>query len=376
MLEPMTPGAAVEPGVIDFGPFEAGEVRSQEAEPFAIEISPIAAAGDVFDFLVTADYPGGAAFDTLSLVVDRQRYLVWDPTQDQSSGRVIARTLDSLGYSGHFRRSIYYVDLERYSTCFVSLGVFGDKHVVLRNAPEVPKLITFLDAGGHLYLEGGDVWYYDPLHNAYDFAPHFEIEPKMDGYPDLATAVGQNETCMEDLALDYVGENAYIDRLDRLSGARVIFRNGNPDYGCGVGHDRNPGHTIGVSFELGGLSAGMRGSARREVLTRIMHFFMPAAVQDIGDESPVDPAARLILALESETFSADAARVRFSLAAPAPVAFDLFDVSGRSLWRARHASPAGTQTQRIPLTRLASGTYWVRLQAGKEDRVLRLVRVR
>ena len=71
-------------------------------------------------------------------------------------------------------------DMNMYSSIFVSLGTYPDNHTL--SIGEGQELADYLTAGGKLYMEGGDTWYYDdatPVHGL------FNIQGVEDGSSDL-----------------------------------------------------------------------------------------------------------------------------------------------------------------------------------------------
>lgn len=173
--------------------------------------------------------------------------LVINLDKNGNSAPVIVQTVNRLGIYADLTNEIP-DDLSLYSSIFVTLGIYNSNHVLTPS--EGQKLFSYLQAGGKLYLEGGDTWYYDPPTAVH---PLFGITGISDGAGDLDTIVGITGTFTEGIQFKYRGENNWIDRLQPNNGAITILRNNNPPYSCGIARIGNGFKTIGTSFEFGGL---------------------------------------------------------------------------------------------------------------------------
>jgi len=347
------------------GPIASGEVFRNDDDPFIVVTSPLIRPGYILDFTLTADYAGGSDITTFPVVVGKYNFLVWDPTGDQSSGPVIFETLQDLGYSGHYRQSIDFVDFEEYNTIFISLGVYANTYKIPYNGTTAPKILDYLDGGGCVYLEGGDVWAYDPVNGGYDFSPYFKLVPVIDGYPDLADIVGQPGTIAEGLRFAYEGENFYIDRLTRTGAGQEIFENSYPDYACGVAYDAGSYKTIGTSFEFAGLMPDNEHSTRHAWAGAVMDFFMPETLADVPDDGRL-AADGFTLTRIAPTPLSGPGHFRFALPREMPVRITLHDVSGRlveTLFSGRR--PAGEHRLEISGAGLAPGLYFLRSESGE-----------
>lgn len=158
-------------------------------------------------------------------------------------------------------------DLNIYSAIFVCLGIFPNNHPL--SSTEGQVLADYLNAGGSLYMEGGDTWYFDPntpVHNM------FNINPIGDGYSDLSTIEGITGTPTEGMSFIYSGENEWIDRIDAISPAARIFENQSPQYGTCVAYNSGDYKTIGASHEFGGLDDGISPSTKEELMAEYLEF--------------------------------------------------------------------------------------------------------
>jgi PKD repeat protein len=217
-------------------------------------------------FLMTADL-GLQALDNFNLVIGQIPVAVIDLDGNHNSGPSIKSALVSNSVYAEYKTSMP-DDLSVYSTLFVCLGVSTNKHVLTTN--EGQKLAAFVDAGGRLYMEGGDTWYYDPKTAVH---PKFKANGVMDGTNDLGTENGQAGQFGEGLTFAYNGDNEYIDHLSASSPAFNLFKNASPLYISAVGYDAGTYRTIASAFEFSGLVNGDFPSTRNEYMRRIIEFF-------------------------------------------------------------------------------------------------------
>ncbi|MFN0058417.1 MAG: hypothetical protein ACKVX7_08165 [Planctomycetota bacterium] len=125
-------------------------------------------------------------------------------------------------------------EIAQYDACFVALGMYPNNHQL--SAVEGQLLADYLQAGGRVYLEGGDAFAYDPptAFHAVD-----GVTGLADGGDDLFWLVPQDSALGLDLtAFDdqpYTSENSWVDHL-APDGAQagIIWRNSASSYDCGV----------------------------------------------------------------------------------------------------------------------------------------------
>ncbi len=222
-------------------------------------------AEDAADPANTAYEPptGTHAFD----VVDAIDCVIWDADPLPSSGAAIASILDAKGISYDYTTSM--PNFGDYSAAFVCLGVYSQNYSLL--TIQANALVAYLDAGGSVYMEGGDCWAYDSARNIYN--PYFGVNGTQDGSGDLATVEGLAGTMCEGMSFTYAGPNSYIDHMEPLTGAVKIMKNAGDQAGCGIANEVRGYTTVGCSFEFGGLTDGASPSTKEELLSQILDFF-------------------------------------------------------------------------------------------------------
>jgi hypothetical protein len=285
VLETTDPSITIIDGSTIIGDVAPGEVVDTGADPFAFEVAADAPTGSIVELSLRAIFTGGETPSELALVIGKFDYLVWDPTGDQSSGPTIAATLEGWHYIGTSRDSLPLDRLDDYASLWVSCGMYPENFVVESTGPEGPAIVAFMAAGGSVYLEGGDIWAFDPQWGGYDFRPHFGIDATQDGSGDLVNVVGVTGQFSEGMNFVYAGENSYVDRLNPTAHGFAVLSNTSPAYHCGVAGDTGTYRTVGTSFELAGLLDGGGVSTKASLVRAVMDFFGIAA-KDImfGDD--------------------------------------------------------------------------------------------
>ena len=269
----------------NFGYLAIDSIRENTSDPYVISTDLYTPIGYRADFILIASE--GSFVDTFNfdLMVGSYDYLVWNPDPTPNSGETIDNILASLDFSGQYTTTIEQDDdLNVYKTIFVCTGVFPIKYVIMAESYEASMLVDYMYDGGRLYLEGGDVWCYDPSINfGYDFCWLFRIDPVSDGTGDMGPVVGQSGTFTEGMNFIYDGENAFMDRIDTMDTGVLIFKDGDNDYGCGIANDGGIYKTLGTSFQFGGLVDSGGVSTKTVLLDSIMQFFdvLPTGVEEI-----------------------------------------------------------------------------------------------
>ena len=175
---------------------------------------------------------------------------------------------------------------------FLFLGVFGfGNHILAEN--ETSELISLLENGGKIYMEGTDTWHFNPQTSLHDW---FGVEgipeaPLADG--DLGNIIGTEGSFTDGMAFEYMGENSFVDRL-LPSGGVSILQNVDPAYVTAVAYeDQNIYYrTIASTHQLGGLE----GTQFDDYINGIFEFFNDGSgieqpeclLGDINSDSYID----------------------------------------------------------------------------------------
>jgi PKD repeat protein len=217
-----------------------------------------------FSFNISADKDLSGT-STFIIVVGQIPVLIVDMDDNNNSSPAMATAFDGLGIA-YDEVSTMPDNLNLYSSVFVCLGIYSTNTVL--SATDGQKLANYLYAGGTVYMEGGDTWYYDTQTIVQEM---FGINGTADGTSDLGTINGVSGTFTEGMSFGYSGDNSWIDHLEATGSAEVIFNNQSPAYGCAVANDAGNYKTIGTSFEFGGL--GNTDASKEELIEEYLIFF-------------------------------------------------------------------------------------------------------
>lgn len=379
VLSEVDPYVSVDSSSSSFGTIPGGESADNSGNPFVVSSLPSTPMGYMAPFTLVVSEDSGFA-DTFDIVVKigaGGQFLIWDNDPNHSSGTTIKTALEAVGYSGIYTTdlSLYYDELEYYQAVFVCLGMYPDNNVIDENSPNASALENYLSGGGRLYLEGGDVWYWDPLYGGHDFGPLFGIDATADGSGDLATVQGQGGTFTIGMGFSYNGENNYVDHIAPTGSGFLVFANSSPSYDCGVANDAGTYKTVGVSWEFSGLTDGAPPSTKAALADSIMRFFGIFVPVDQEELTPAPQAFGL-----SDGFPNPCKRhatIAYQVSRKSHVSLKLYDATGRlvDVLVNREVNPGYHQAQ-LDTKMLASGVYFYRLEAGERSLNKKLIVVK
>ncbi len=348
-----------------FGNIPSGGTASNTGDPFFVHADEFTPNGHTVIF--NLEVMSGIYCDTLEfqMTVGRKHYLIWDPDPNHSSGPVIDAALQACGWSGDYSIILPIDNLYNYGVVFVCVGIYPDNYVIMDTSSEASALVDFVNWGGGMYLEGGDVWYWDPMYGGFDFGPLFGINATDDGSGDLANVLGQSGTFSQGMSFPYSGENAYIDHISHQgSDAFLIFRNSSPVYDCGVARDAGSYRTVGVSWEFGGLTDGSPPSTKEALADSLMHFLY----NPMGKEEAVSGLNLPKVYGLSQNYPNPANQlsiINYQLPVKSQVSLRVYNVSGRLVdVLIDRAIEPGYHSMRLETKVYASGVYFYRLVAG------------
>ncbi len=374
------PYVSVDSSTSNFGNISGGSSADNGADPFVVSALSSTPQGYMATFNLVVSEDSGYV-DTLEITVKigaGGQFLIWDNDPNYSSGTSIQTALEGAGYAGIYTTTLspYYSELQYYQAVFVCVGMYPDNNVIEESSPDATALENYLNGGGRMYLEGGDVWYWDPYwSNGFDFAPYFGINATDDGSGDLATVQGQSGTFTTGMNFNYSGENNYVDHIEPTGSGFLIFDNSSPSYDCGVANDAGTYKTVGVSWEFSGLVDGAPPSTKEALADSIMRFF-GIYVSKEPDEQASPPH---VFAL-SQSFPNPTQRyttISYHVPRKAHISLRLYDASGRLVNILVNGKvEAGYHRMGLDTKHLASGIYFYRLKAGEKDFSRKLIVVK
>ncbi|MHC1777685.1 MAG: C25 family cysteine peptidase [Lentimicrobium sp.] len=235
---------------------------------FTVTSLPSTPTGHIAEFTLQMTADGG--FENsfpVTVIIGQIPVLIIDLDGNHNSGPVINNCLTNLSVSADYLTSWPLV-LGPYQSIFVCLGTYSTNGVLTDGQGQA--LANFLNAGGKIYMEGGDTWAYNtptPVH------PMFMIDGDTDGSGDLSTINGMSQSMVDGMQFSYSGDNSYIDRILPLESATPIFQNASPLYYTAIAYDGGTYKTIGSSFEFGGLQDGANRSVKDSLMLQYINFF-------------------------------------------------------------------------------------------------------
>ncbi len=305
-------------------------------------------------------------------------YLIWDPDPNHSSGPVIDSILSSMDLQGIYTTTLddYLNFLPNFSSLWIFVGIFSDNYIIGATSSEAQAIETYIQNGGKVYLEGGDVWYYDPQYQGgYNFGPLFGIQAVSDGSGDLSIVQGVSGSFTEGMQWYYAGENNWIDHLlPSDTNAFSILVNPIANYTCGVANDAGTYRTIGLSFEMGGLT-GIGNWTLADLVAGIATFFgLPVSVQ----EKDFARSLRFSFAPIYPNPATERIQVRFTLPQKEPVTLALYDLQGRRirLIKDHEVMEPGVHTVTFPTEGLRNGVYFIQLKSESGSKIRKWVLTR
>jgi hypothetical protein len=288
-------------------------------------------------------------------------FLIWDLDLNTNSGPKIRTALEANGFKGIYTTEIedFLHMLDAFQAIFICLGINPYNHV-LESGHIVDSLCGYMNAGGRMYMEGGDTWCYDiptALH------AYFRIPEEYDGFDDTYSINGQYGSFTYQMNFAYSGENHWMDRLATYGGSFSIFRNSSPYYLNGVAYSGGTYRTVGVSFEFGGLLDGSPPSTKKILADSIMHFFGILGVEEEDDALPLPEVFALLPCLPNPC--GNQALIRFQVPRKSEVDLRVYDASGRLVDVLVHGKvEPGYHSMSVDTKGYVSGVYFYRLAAG------------
>jgi len=300
--------------------------------------------------------------------------VIWELDLTPITSSAITTELSTLGYSNNVYvtyNSIRYPLENTIEAVFVCLGIYPNNHVLTDD--EATRLRDYLNAGGSLYLEGGDTWCYDPQTVVH---PYFQIHPIGDGTNDLTQVSGQAGTSFQNYCFSYSGENSFIDDIDQTTLSTKILKNSFDYIGTTVMRTGDGFKTIGSSFEFGGLVDNVPPATKRELLQDFLEFFGIFITGIQNQNSFIIPYEHALYQNYPNPFN-PSTTIEFDLPSKSLVSLKIFNILGEEVTTlVNEELTAGKYRFNWDSRKAASGTYFYRLETGNylETRKMILLR--
>ncbi|MEN8224362.1 MAG: C25 family cysteine peptidase [Bacteroidota bacterium] len=307
----------IEEATMTYGPIVAGGSAEQT---YIVTAGTDTPAGHSAEFMmdITANL-GISGSGEFFLIVGQIPVLIIDLDGNQNSATEMMVSLGNLSVGAEMVNE-WPDDLNMYSSVFVCLGIYMDNHVL--SDAEGQDLVAYLNAGGKLYMEGGDTWFFDPATSVH---PMFSINGLEDGDGDLGIIKGESGTFTEDLSYEYSGDNNWIDQIAPSGDAFLIFNNWVPLYGVGVANVGTNYKTIGCSFEFGGLDDD-GGSTKDFLMHQYLDFF---DIDNVWVSLPEANENRVIMGQVYPNPFTNETNISFNLKEKTDLSIEVYNVNGK-----------------------------------------------
>ncbi len=256
--------------------------------------------------------------------------VIWELDKTPITGSAFHSLLRSAEYSAPIyvsRSAVRYPLESALDLVIVCLGIYPNNHVLADEEAQLLK--NYLDAGGNVYMEGGDTWYFDTQTVVH---PYFKINATADGSEDLSMVDGQAGTPYQEMSFTYTGENSWMDHIEATPQSQRILKNHTLGTGVGVACVGNEYKTIGTAFEFGGLVDGASPSTKKDLLMAMLEFFgiqitaiTPPVAGNVPSEFQLKPNF-------PNPFNSSTA-FTFGLPGRGEVEFTIYDLAGRKVFQ-------------------------------------------
>jgi len=309
------------------------------------------------------------------------------------------RDLQDLGYAGRYcpdTAGLAWPAVKDYKMLWISAGMYPDNWAP--SLSHINALRSYLYQGGYAYAEGGDLWGYGPMAPAMDSLFGMLPDSVLDGaygdtvFSTLHMASNPWMPGMDSVVRQYPGAHPFIDRLTDVpanpgDSLYVAGFAGTPDdldqfYSMtSYRHytDTSAYRTTASSMLLGIVDTMSTTKARPtlRIVWSIVHdnFQVPPSQQPIVVlESPDLGIRRFTFAGPHPNPVRNEAWVTFTLPARTPVRLEVYDVAGRRVQVLLDRTlRAGFYRVPLAVQRMTSGVYFLRLEAGRFERVHKFV---
>lgn len=321
---------------------------------------------------VQTEIEAGAVTELNVTLNDLPQVLIWEPDGDPGSGAEIQAALAANGISStHLQDEdlLYYPDLNYFRAIFVCLGMYDDNFVIANNSPIGLALANYIEAGGMVYLEGGDCWYWDPGHGGYDFNSLFGISSNSDGSgtDEIRTQIGSNGEFAEGFRFEYNGAFEWVDHLQPTGSGFGVIYNENPFFYTMVGNQTFQYRTVGASLEFGGLIDSGENT-KAALMDSIITFLLLEDLTDVEtpDTQLLTPKSYVLYPNYPNPFNPKTT-IRFDLPHADNLSLNIYDLNGKLVQRliTNQPYPAGSHTVEWDAAGVPSGVYLYQLETPK-----------
>jgi hypothetical protein len=382
LVRSRSPYVEMEDSTAFFGDIYPDSSVWNETDSIVLCVSDSAPEGEIAEFDLLISTSGlYSDSETLELTIGGRQFLVLDVDLGHESGPLIFYVLNEAGYRGQYSPQTDYFRsrLDAFESVFVTLGN--------PLAPLLPSdyeaIRDYMAGGGNVYLEGPSawVWYPFPPDTLYSM---FGAE-WASGYGtfDPYMAAGVIGGLTDGMIFDYLSDEAVHGCVTSLDPGAQYFMRGVTSWGpfmSAVAYDNGTYRAIGNSMEIGRYEEGNPPSTHTVLMDTIMGYF--GIVEADLQEDPIERSAPFVLFAPRPNPSPGAATLTFAVPARCEVNLRVYDVAGR-LVRTLLADVRTPGEHAVRWTGaddrghgVAAGIYFIRLEAGRNNAVRKIVILR
>jgi len=182
-------------------------------------------------------------------------------------GELFIQDLNSIGvnsYILHENNILANGISDNIESLFIFAGIFPNNCQISNSL--IQLLIEFIQIGGNIYLEGGDIWM---NLNQSELINYFGVKFIDDGENNLELILGLEGTILDYITINYNGENNWIDQIHAVSPAYPILKNQTPEYISTIFYPTQYSNTIASSFQISGINSD---AERRNLISKFLLF--------------------------------------------------------------------------------------------------------
>ena len=326
---------------------------------FNVDVAEDVPTGTSIEFSSDAHAGPYAIEDNFLLTAGQIPVLVLDFDKNNNSADVMMTCLGNLGIAGDLMTT-FPDDMGLYMATFVCLGIYSNNYAL--SSDDGQKLADYLNNGGMLYMEGGDTWAYD---DQTDVHPMFNIDGISDGTGDLGTILGSPSGFCSEMSYEYSGENNYIDHIENIGDAFLLFENLPAEYFIGVAYDAGSYKTIGVSYEFGGLDEG--DNTKDELMQAYLEFFgIEGTWTGINDKNNIEKVEMMIY---PNPVNSSNTKIRVTMKEQDQLSIRIYNSMGQLVDNVLESKvlPSGVHHYSLPSENLESGIYHCILNTSSQQ---------
>ena len=309
---------------LPYGELKPGEEKTMLFQVAADEDTPIAEEVS-FDVMLSFNN-GYEVSSTFQITIGQYTAVVFRKGSNPASAESIVDALESLGMDVVYTTSLP-EEFSMFRSVFVCLGGFLESNALSQQ--EASHLLTYLNGGGNLYMEGTMTWAFDPQTSLH---PRFNVNPQQTSFINFNEITGVAGTFTAGMNFNFSGANSVLACLMFPEApAYSIFNADGDDEKCIATANPETGYrTIGVVNEFGTMGGESDSLQRREYMYGMLEFFgLEEYVVDIEEIT-----ASMVEELAVEVFPnpfVHSAGIRVVMDETASLEIDIYDLGGKHI---------------------------------------------